>query len=153
MVFANLSIFSNLACLMKVLASYNEWHNWCYRFLRHKIAIHFWYYHLSMHVFLTTDNKDTMVKIISAEILTFFFNKCYSFCIYTIGIINFLGRQLFQPYWMYPSYQLHNWYYHFLRNELQYIFGIITKVALYFLTADKKFFHMSYIIGIIIFEA
>lgn len=65
-------------------------------------------------------------------------NKCYSFCIYTIGTINFLGRQLLQPYWMYPAYQLHNWYYHFLRNELQYIFGIITKVALYFLTADKK---------------
>ena len=47
---------------------------------------------------LTTDNKDTMLKIISAGILTFFFNKWYSFSIYTIGIINFLGRQLFQPY-------------------------------------------------------
>ena len=74
---------------------------------------------------LTTDNKDTMLKIISAGILTFFFNKCYSFSIYTIGIINFLGRQLFQPYWMYPSYQLHNWYYRFLRHKLLYIFGII----------------------------
>ena len=92
----------------------------------HKNAIHFWYYHLSSHEFCNTDNKDTMMEIISAGICTFFINKCYSFFIYTIGIINFIDRQLFQPYWMYPSYQLHNWYYRFLRHELLYIFGIIT---------------------------
>ena len=36
-----------------------------------------------------------MMEIISAGICTFFINKCYPFFIYTIGIINFLGRQLF----------------------------------------------------------
>ena len=32
------------------------------------IAMHFLYYYLSRHVYLTTDNKDTMVKIIFAGI-------------------------------------------------------------------------------------
>ena len=41
-------------------------------------------------------------------------NHCF---MYTIGIINYLGMQLILPYWMYLSYLLHNWYYHFLRHE------------------------------------
>ena len=88
--------------------------------------------------FLTTENKDTMMEIISAGLCKIFINKYYPFFIYTIGIINFLHRQLFQPYWMYPSYQLHNWYYRFLRHKSLYIFGIITQQVLYFLTADNK---------------
>ena len=50
-------------------------------------------------------------------------NHCF---IYTIGIINFLGMQVIQPYWMYLSYQLHNWHYHFSGIKLSHMFGIIT---------------------------
>ena len=42
-------------------------------------------------------------------------NHCF---MYTIGIINYLGMQLILPYWMYLSYLLHNWYYHFLRHKI-----------------------------------
>ena len=59
-----------------------------------------WYYQLPRHA---TSSSYTNVN---------------HWCMNIIGIINYLGMQLFQPYWMYLLHQLHKWYYHFLRHKI-----------------------------------
>ena len=104
-------------------------HNWYYHFLRHKIAIYFLYYHLYRHAHFKKNiqqrNHDENIfnthpyflsKLTSQTCsLLIIVNHCF---MYTIGIINYLGMQLILPYWMYLSYLLHNWYYHFLRHKI-----------------------------------
>ena len=50
-------------------------------------------------------------------------NHCF---IYIIGIINFLGQQLYPLHWMYLTYQLHNWYYHLLRHKIYHTLLVLS---------------------------